>query len=110
MESSIFAHYFHSQNITYEKFEKQSILKGHSTPEMAGHFAATVGAKQLILTHFSARFEKSTESDDIMNQICRMAASAAKRRAQLKTELQVSAAYDYLKIDLPVKDIPDTYS
>jgi ribonuclease Z len=47
-----------SHESTLEDDEQEScIQKGHSTPSMAAKFAKSIGAKKLILTHYSARFE-----------------------------------------------------
>jgi len=40
------------------------IMKGHSTPSMAAKFAKDIGAKRLILTHFSARYVKEVDAKD----------------------------------------------
>jgi ribonuclease Z len=40
---------------TPQEVEYDTISHGHSTPQMAGEFARDVGAKKLILTHFSPR-------------------------------------------------------
>lgn len=40
---------------TTETMQALAILKGHSTPEMAGAWAKSIGAKGLVLNHFSAR-------------------------------------------------------
>jgi ribonuclease Z len=41
---------------TMRGVERTTIAHGHSTPQMAGRFAARIKAKQLILTHFSSRY------------------------------------------------------
>jgi ribonuclease Z len=42
---------------TYATVEREARIHGHSTPHMAANFAEYVGAKQLILTHFSPRYK-----------------------------------------------------
>ena len=41
----------------YEASAQRAWKTGHSTPTMAGEFARRVGARRLVLTHFSARFD-----------------------------------------------------
>jgi ribonuclease Z len=36
--------------------ERKAILRGHSTPSMAGTFAKTVGASSLVLNHIGGRY------------------------------------------------------
>ncbi|KAF9568990.1 Metallo-hydrolase/oxidoreductase [Agrocybe pediades] len=61
---------------TYETVEDRTKSRGHSTPQMAGTFAKRIGAKKLILNHFSARYpgDDSDESRTIMNAIGKLAA------------------------------------
>lgn len=88
-------------------FDRGVIRRGHSTPQMAGKFAKRIGilnfvesvcartyskhmrlllvfggvegAKKLVLSHFSARYDNSDESttDNIMGEIEQMAARAS---------------------------------
>lgn len=44
-----------------EAMEVEAISKGHSTSAMAARFAATCGARRLVLTHFSARYGRMSE-------------------------------------------------
>jgi ribonuclease Z len=37
--------------------QARAVAHGHSTPQMAGAFARAVGAKRLLLNHFSARYK-----------------------------------------------------
>ncbi|XP_033105871.1 zinc phosphodiesterase ELAC protein 1-like [Anneissia japonica] len=39
------------------EMKEKCVLNGHSTPEMAGEFARSVGAKKLVITHFSQRYK-----------------------------------------------------
>eukprot|EP00396_MALV-II-16_sp_LP-1_P000127 gene127-120_t len=51
---------------TFERSMKaEAILKGHSTSEMAAEFANACGAKQLVLTHFSARYTESSSGSNV---------------------------------------------
>lgn len=55
-----------------------AISRGHSTPTMAGAFARSCGAKQLVLTHFSSRYkgDDTEESLRIMDKIVGQAKDA----------------------------------
>ena len=56
---------------SYEEIEFETIKHGHSTPQLAGQLANVINAKQLVLTHFSARYS-GDESDNnlaIMEEI-----------------------------------------
>lgn len=63
---------------SYANLEKESKYRGHSTPQMAGRFAAQIRARKLLLTHFSARYsgDPSDVSMRIMWQFEGMARSA----------------------------------
>lgn len=39
-----------------EEVRAKALMRGHSTPQVAGHFAARCGAKQLLLNHFSIKY------------------------------------------------------
>lgn len=56
---------------SYEEIERETIKKGHSTPNMAGKFAKMLKAEKLILTHFSSRYkgDEDEESLNIMEEI-----------------------------------------
>ena len=45
----------------YNALERDTLRHGHSTPQMAGRFAAQINAKRLILTHFSPRYRGDEE-------------------------------------------------
>ena len=46
-----------------------AVPRGHSTAKMAGEFAQKLGAKNLILTHFSARYPSSKKDPAAMESI-----------------------------------------
>ena len=45
----------------YYQLERDTLKHGHSTPEMAGSFAASINARTLLLTHFSPRYRGDDE-------------------------------------------------
>ncbi|KAG6854870.1 hypothetical protein C0991_012060 [Blastosporella zonata] len=61
---------------TYESVEVRTKSRGHSTPQMAGAFAKRLGARRLLLNHFSARYSGDTteEATKIMDAIGNLAA------------------------------------
>ncbi|KAI0638505.1 Metallo-hydrolase/oxidoreductase [Trametes polyzona] len=48
---------------TYEIVEERAKSRGHSTPQMAGAFAKRIGARKLLLNHFSARYAGNDDVD-----------------------------------------------
>ncbi|KAG1815561.1 beta-lactamase-like protein [Suillus subaureus] len=62
---------------TFESVEARTKSRGHSTPQMAGAFAARIGTRQLVLNHFSARYPGNDDVDPtaktIMEDIARLA-------------------------------------
>ena len=73
-----------------------AVSHGHSTPDMAGAFAAKIGARLLCLTHFSSRYkgDDSPESKAVMQEIADLAAEAFGSRL-------VTAATDLLTVTVP---------
>lgn len=63
----------HESTLENER-EAEAIEKGHSTPGMAGAFAAKLGARSLILTHFSQRYDGS--DPDEMGKLVKQAEAA----------------------------------
>ncbi|KXS15794.1 Metallo-hydrolase/oxidoreductase [Gonapodya prolifera JEL478] len=63
---------------TPESVEQLTKEHGHSTPELAGHFAKDVDAQRLILTHFSNRYkgDEAPESMRVMDDIRALAVKA----------------------------------
>lgn len=87
---------------TAAKLERDTFNHGHSTPEMAGQFAAKVGAGRLVLTHFSARYggDDSEYSCKVMWRIEDIARAAAS--GQLQGPNDVLAAWDQMSIAVPI--------
>ncbi|KAI3612237.1 hypothetical protein WG66_012260 [Moniliophthora roreri] len=54
---------------TYEIVQERTISRGHSTPQMAGKFAEKIGAKRLVLNHFSARYAGNDDMDENARRI-----------------------------------------
>lgn len=63
---------------TSSEVRQLCISHGHSTPEMAGEFARRIGARTLILNHFSSRYrgDEAPESRAIMEEIRQLAVAA----------------------------------
>ncbi|PRP84536.1 hypothetical protein PROFUN_05871 [Planoprotostelium fungivorum] len=55
-----------AQSMTREEHQEWTMSRGHSTPEMAGAFAASIGANALVMNHFSARYRAD---DPVMDDI-----------------------------------------
>jgi ribonuclease Z len=70
--------------------------RGHSTPQMAGAFAKRIGAKKLILNHFSARYM----GDDHINEEAKKIMNAIARLAAEEFGKDVICARDFMSIDV----------
>ncbi|KAI0690397.1 Metallo-hydrolase/oxidoreductase [Cytidiella melzeri] len=81
---------------TYESVEERSRSRGHSTPQVAGRFAARVKAKRLLLNHFSARYA----GDDDINENSRLVMTAIKGLAQKEFDGPVVCARDLMSHDV----------
>lgn len=77
---------------------RDAITHGHSTPQIAGNFAKRIGAKRLVLNHFSARY-KGDQSVDSLSIMMRMEKQAMSSSGL--NETHVAAAWDLMV--LPVR-------
>ncbi|KAH8830436.1 beta-lactamase-like protein [Flagelloscypha sp. PMI_526] len=84
---------------TYDSVEERAKLHGHSTPQMAGLFAKRIGARKLILNHFSSRYpgddDVNEESKEIMESIRRLAVETFEKD-------DVVCARDMMSIEIPL--------
>ncbi|KNC99081.1 ribonuclease Z [Spizellomyces punctatus DAOM BR117] len=80
---------------TPSSVQESTISHGHSTPEMAGAFARLVGARKLVLNHFSSRYkgDLSEESLQIMEEIRALAVGTFMNE-------DVICARDFLSVEI----------
>lgn len=86
---------------TTEIVEERAKSRGHSTPQMAGRFAKKIGARDLVLNHFSARYpgDESAESLYIMDAIGALAAQGFGKH--------VVCARDFTSLDVGLRPADD---
>lgn len=79
-----------SHEATFNKgMEEKAEIATHSTSEQAGAFARRIRAKSLVLTHFSARYEKAEKFKKVW--------TAAREKGVSVGELQASVAVGLLE-------------
>ena len=84
---------------TYESIEARTRSRGHSTPQMAGRFATSIGAKKLILNHFSARYKGDDDTDKESAKVM----DAIKALAQQEYSGDVVTARDLMTVSVDPK-------
>lgn len=81
---------------TFESVEERAKSRGHSTPQMAAAFATRIGARWLVLSHFSPRYpgndDVSAEARATMEAIANLA------REQFTGE--ITCARDLMTVDV----------
>ncbi|KAF9247350.1 beta-lactamase-like protein [Melanogaster broomeanus] len=87
---------------TFESVETRAKSRGHSTPQMAGAFASRIGARKLVLNHFSARYP----GNDNINAEARtiMEAIAGLAREQYKGEIICARDFMTVEVNLAQND------
>ena len=85
---------------TYRNMERDAVLHGHSTPQMAGAFAKRIKAERLVLTHFSPRY-RGDDADFSMKTMWRIEDTARRAAGGMWGRNDVIAAWDHM--ELPVK-------
>jgi len=90
--------HFLDQNRNKEQVTRETLKHGHSTPETAGLFCKEIGAKRLILNHFSPRYrgDASLESISTMTIIEKIAIKASGKDAS-----KVAASWDFMRLPIP---------
>jgi ribonuclease Z len=90
-------------NDTYPIVEERSKSRGHSTPQMAGLFAARVNARKLVLNHFSSRYagdyDPATQHGD-QRPAAKETMEAIRSLAQSHFSGPVICARDFMTFDV----------
>lgn len=79
---------------TEEIVEDRTRKRGHSTPQMAGRFARSIGARKLALNHFSARYR----GDDDVNSEAKVVMNGIKQLAEKTFGGEVVCARDFMTL------------
>jgi len=89
------------KDTTMSIVEKDTIRHGHSTPVMAGNFAKRIGAKRLLMNHFSPRYKGNVALDSlsVMTQIEYQA-----MKSSGLPEDKVAASWDLMVLPLPIPE------
>ncbi|KAF8892702.1 beta-lactamase-like protein [Infundibulicybe gibba] len=81
-----------------EVVQAKTLLRGHSTPTMAGEFANKIGAKKLVLNHIGGRFPASRNGNDSRAAVIR----EIERQATAAWGMgEARAAWDFMNVVIP---------
>jgi len=80
---------------TFVTVRERTASRGHSTPQMAGEFARRIGARRLILNHFSARYA----GNDHIDENARKVMTAIAKLAAEEFEGEIICARDLMSFD-----------
>mmetsp|Transcript_2852 Transcript_2852/g.6135 ORF Transcript_2852/g.6135 Transcript_2852/m.6135 type:complete len:494 (-) Transcript_2852:63-1544(-) len=89
------------RHLNYEQLERDTIYRGHSTPQMAGRFAAAIGAGRLLMTHFSPRYQ-GDDSLYSMKLMWRIEDQAREASGLNVNKNDVIAAWDQMSTAVPI--------
>ncbi|KAH7931236.1 Metallo-hydrolase/oxidoreductase [Leucogyrophana mollusca] len=81
---------------TFEIVEARARSRGHSTPQMAGAFARRIGARKLVLNHFSPRYAGNDDVDEGSGNVMTAIAGLAGR--EFKGD--IVCARDFMSFDV----------
>lgn len=92
--------------ITRESVRETAKEHGHSTPEVAGAFARSVGAKMLYLNHLSVKYpdfgeEEREEDGDGTRNVRRMIKEIERLASEEWGGGQARVARDFMEVDVP---------
>lgn len=108
-----------SHEATFNKgFEEKARIATHSTAEQAGAFAKRIRARNLVLTHFSARYEQSDPYKKVWRQArekgmtvqemqSSVAAGLADEARRVAGGARVYLANDFFTFTVPLRDSVD---
>jgi ribonuclease Z len=84
---------------TFATVMERTKSRGHSTPQMAGAFATCIGARKLLLNHFSARYPGNDDVDEHARKI--MGAIANLATETFNGEVVCARDFMSVEVDLP---------
>ncbi|OJA13844.1 hypothetical protein AZE42_00482 [Rhizopogon vesiculosus] len=85
---------------TFESVEARTKSRGHSTPQMAGAFATRIGARQLVLNHFSARYP----GNDHIDPVAKSMMEAIARLGGEHYGGKITCARDFMSFDVNIPE------